>query len=305
MIIRVLGSAAGGGFPQWNCNCRHCSGLRAGTLRATARTQSSIAVSTDGRHWVLCNASPDIHRQIAANFPPDPERGLRDSAIAATILVDGQVDHSAGLLLLRENRAPLEVWSTDSVRADLITGFPVLRVLDHYCRVEWHRIPTGGEWFAVPALAGIEIKALAVPGKPGPYSPHREQPRSGDNIALVFRDGASRRQAFYAPALQAITPAVEEALAASACVLIDGTFWTDEEMITLGASSKTATAMGHLPQHGPGGMIEVLGRIPRATRRILIHVNNTNPILDEAGPERALLEGTGIEVAFDGMEITA
>lgn len=303
MIIRVLGSAAGGGFPQWNCNCANCKGLRLGTKRATARTQSSIAISTDGRRWVVCNVSPDVHRQIASYLPAHPSPRPRDTQIAAAILVDGQIDHSAGLLQLRENHAPLEIWSTDSVREDLSTGFPVLRVLEHYCRVDWHRVPIGGEWFAIPALAGIEINALAVPGKPGPYSPHRAQPRTGDNIALVFRDAASGRQAFYAPGLQSITPEVAEALESSACVLVDGTFWTDDEMIALGASVKTASSMGHLAQSGPGGMIEILERLPRATRRILIHINNTNPILDEAGPERAQLDAAGISVAFDGMEI--
>lgn len=303
MIIRVLGSSAGGGFPQWNCNCPNCAGLRAGTLRATPRTQSSIAISTDAARWVLCNASPDIHRQIEANLAPATGAGLRDSPIAAVILVDGQIDHSAGLLLLRENRVPLEVWTTEPVREDLLTGLPLLRVLEHYSRVDWHRVPIGGEWFAVPALTGVDIKALPVPGKPGPYSPHREHPRTGDNIALVFRDSASGRQLVYAPGLQSITPAVTTVLESSSCVLVDGTFWTDDEMIRLGASTKTAHSMGHLAQSGEGGMIEALARLPRSTRRILIHINNTNPILNEAGAERAALAAAGIEVAFDGMEI--
>ena len=303
MLIRVLGSAAGGGFPQWNCNCNNCRGLRAGTLRASGRSQSSIAVSADGERWLLCNVSPDIHRQIAANFPPRAADGLRQTAIAAAILVDGQLDHAAGLLLLRENRAPLEVWSTDPVREDLTQGFPVLGVLERYCGIDWHRVPTAGQPFAIRALPGIAVEALAVPGRPAPYSLHRLHPRSGDNVALIFRECASGRQVVYAPGLQSVTPPLEQALRASSCVLVDGTFWTDDELIRLGASPQTATAMGHLPQTGPSGMIAELERLPRTTRRILIHINNTNPILDEAGPERALLTTAGIEVAFDGMEI--
>ena len=143
MLIRVLGSAAGGGFPQWNCNCGNCSGLRAGTLSARKRTQSSIAVSVDGRRWVLCNASPDIHQQIAANPALQPHQGLRGSGIAAVMLVDGQIDHSTGLLLLRENGAPLEVWTTESVREDLSTGLPILNVLEAFLRRSLESHPGG------------------------------------------------------------------------------------------------------------------------------------------------------------------
>ncbi len=303
MLIRVLGSAAGGGFPQWNCNCGNCSGLRAGTLKAHRRSQSSIAVSVDGRQWVVCNASPDIHQQIAANPALQPHQGLRDSGIGAIILVDGQIDHCTGLLLLREHRAPLELWTTETVREDLSTGLPILNVLKHFCGVHWHRIPVDGMEFQIPALPGVALIALPVEGKPGPYSAYRENPRVGDNIGLIFRDAGSGRQLFYCPGLAGIPPAVERVLGASDCVLVDGTFWSDDEMIRIGVSHKRASDLGHLPQSGAGGMAEQLARLPQATRRILIHINNTNPILDEAGPERAQLVAAGIEVAHDGMEI--
>jgi pyrroloquinoline quinone biosynthesis protein B len=303
LLIRVLGSAAGGGFPQWNCNCGNCSGLRAGTLNARKRTQSSIAVSVDGRRWLLCNASPDIHQQIAANPALQPHQGLRGSGIAAIMLVDGQIDHSTGLLLLRENGAPLEVWTTASVRDDLSTGLPILNVLEYFCGVHWNRIPVDGAEFETPVLPGLTITALPVEGKPGPYSAYRENPRVGDNIGLIFRDPASGRQLFYSPGLAGIPPAVERVLNASDCVLVDGTFWSDDEMIRIGVSHKRARDLGHLPQSGAGGMAEQLARLPPRTRRILIHINNTNPILDEAGPERAQLTAAGIEVAYDGMEI--
>jgi len=303
VFIRVLGSAAGGGFPQWNCACQNCRGVRDGSIKATPRTQSSIAISSDGDRWVLCNASPDLHRQIAANPPLQPRSGVRDTPIAAVLLVDGQIDHSLGLLLLREHRRRLEVWTTEAVRADLTSGLPLLSVLQHYCGVEWHPIGIDGKPFQIPSLPGIEITALTVEGKAAPYSPNRQNPRIGDNIALSLRDMNSDRRALYAPGLATISASMSEALLASQCVLVDGTFWRDDEMIAAGVSSKHATELGHLPQSGTGGMIETLAQLPAATRRILIHINNTNPILDEQSAERAALRDAGIEVAFDGLEI--
>jgi pyrroloquinoline quinone biosynthesis protein B len=303
VFIRVLGAAAGGGFPQWNCNCLNCRGVRDGSVRAIPRTQSSIAVSSDGDRWVLCNASPDLHRQIAANPPLQPRSGVRDTPIADVLLVDGQIDHTIGLLLLREHRQRLDVWTTEAVHTDLTSGLPLLSVLQHYCGVEWHPIGIDGRAFQIPSLPGIDITALTVEGKAGPYSPNRRNPRIGDNIALSFRDMKSSRRALYAPGLANISASVSEALLASQCVLVDGTFWRDDEMIAAGVSSKHASELGHLPQSGAGGMIETLARLPPATRRILIHINNTNPILDEQSAERAALNHAGIEVAFDGLEI--
>ena len=303
LIIKVLGSAAGGGFPQWNCRCANCRGLRAGTIRARARTQSSIAVSVDGECWVLCNASPDLAAQIEANPCLQPRRGPRDSPIAAIITVDGQVDHVLGLVLLRNHGAPLPVWTTAPVRDDLTTGLPLLSVLGHYCGVDWHEIAADSVPFRIPTLPGVAVTALSVDGKPGPYSAFRERPRPGDNIALLFEEEASGRRVLYAPGLAAITPAVAAALLLADCVLVDGTFWQDDEMIRAGVSGKRAVDLGHLPQSGAGGMLEVLAALPAPTRRILIHINNTNPILDEDSPERASLAQAGVEVAFDGMEI--
>ena len=228
---------------------------------------------------------------------------MRASAIGAVLLVDGQIDHALGLLLLREHRQPLEVWTTDAVREDLTTRLPILNILENYCGVLWKRIAANGSEFTLPALPGITLAALPVDGKPGPYSAHREDPRVGDNIALIFRDHATGRQALYAPGLAALTPRIASALIASDIVLVDGTFWSDEEMIRAGVSHKRARDIGHLPQSGPGGMAEELARLPSPRRRILTHINNTNPILDEASPEHAQLVAAGIEVAFDGMEI--
>jgi pyrroloquinoline quinone biosynthesis protein B len=302
MQLKVLGSSAGGGFPQWNCNCRNCDGVRRGTINAKRRTQSSIIVSANGADWLLVNASPDLLAQIAAHPELQPAGRARDSGIAAVLTMDAQIDHVTGLLMLRERDTPLPLYVTDAVFQDLSTGFPVVSVLEHYCGVERHRIPLDGSSFAIPALPGIRIEALPLSSKAPPYSPHRDAPQRGDNIGLTFIDKASGRKAFYAPGLGAIESHVLEAMRGADILLVDGTLWTQNEMIELGLSKKTSADMGHLAQTGAGGMIEVLDSIERAgVRKVLIHINNTNPILIEDGPERRLLARHGIEVALDGM----
>lgn len=304
MKIRVLGSAAGGGFPQWNCNCRNCSGLRNATLRALPRTQSSIAVcGSSTSAWALVNASPDILAQLKANPVLQPGRAPRDTAIAGIVLVDGQIDHTTGLFMLRESTRPLCVWCTENARADLTRGNPIFTVLGHYCGVEYRELRLDGSSFEVAGVAGVQWRAVAVASKPAPYSPHRAHPQPGDNVALVLRAGGSGRSLVYAPGLGSMEPAVWQELQSADCVMVDGTCWSDEEMIGMGLSRKRARAMGHLPQSGGGGMLEWLQQLPASTRKILIHVNNTNPILDEDSAERATLTRAGIEVAYDGMEI--
>ena len=298
----MLGSAAGGGFPQWNCNCPNCKGYRTGSLRVRARTQSSIAVA-GADTWVLVNASPDILAQLQANPDLQPGRAIRDSAIAAIILVDGQVDHTTGLYMLRESVRPWPIWCTDSTFADLTRGNPVFGVLGHFCGVDRRRIDLKDAGFTVDALPGVRWRALPVASKPAPYSPNREAPIAGDNLALVIEEESSGMTAVYAPGLGAIDEEVWRAMQSAACVLVDGTFWTDDEMIRLGVSTKRARDIGHLPQSGAGGMLEWLDRLPPDTRRILIHINNTNPILDEDSAQAAELARRGIEVAQDGMEI--
>jgi pyrroloquinoline quinone biosynthesis protein B len=301
--IRILGSAAGGGFPQWNCNCPNCAGYRSGTLKARARTQSSIAVrGQDPHRWVLVNASPDIRAQLEANPEMQPNRALRDSALAAVVLSDGQVDHTTGLYMLRESTRAWPVWCTDSTYADLTRGNPVLGVLGHFCGVERQRIELGRA-FTVADMAEVEWHALPVASKPAPYSPNRTSPVPGDNIALVLKN-ASGRSAVYAPGLGAIDEPLWLAMRSAAIVLVDGTFWTDDEMVRVGVSAKRARDIGHLPLNGPQGMLEWLAQLPAGTRKILIHINNTNPILNEDSAEFAELGRRGIEVANDGMEIS-
>ena len=302
MKIRVLGAAAGGGFPQWNCNCRNCDGVRKGSLRATPRTQSSIAVSSDGVNWILFNASPDLLAQYKSFAPLQPARAIRDTAIRSVVLMDAQIDHTTGLLMLREGR-PLEIYCTGMVRDDLSTGNPLFKILGHYCGVNWHEVPIKrGSSFPVIGAEELIFTAVASKSNAPPYSPHRDNPLEGDNIGMRIADPRSGKVLFYAPGLGEIEPHLKPFLEEADVLMVDGTFWTDDEMIRLGLSKKHARDIGHLPQSGGGGMIEVLKPL-KASRKILIHINNTNPILDEDSDERRQLAGAGIEVAYDGMDV--
>jgi pyrroloquinoline quinone biosynthesis protein B len=305
MKILVLGSGAGGGFPQWNCNCAQCAGIRRGTTRALPRTQSSIAVSADGEQWVLLNASPDLGHQIRSQSALHPRGTPRDTPIKAVVLMDAQVDHVTGLLSLREG-PPLELYCTPCVFEDLTSGLPILPTLQHYCGVHWHLLPVAGDAdeaeFRIDALPGLALTALAIAGKAPPYSPHREDPQVGDNIALIVDDVATGERLFYAPGLAQVGERELMAMASASCVMVDGTFWTDDEMVAAGLVPKTAAELGHLPQSGAEGMVAALAPLP-ARRKVLIHVNNSNPILDEESDQRRELLRHGIEVAHDGMEI--
>ncbi|MBU6493742.1 pyrroloquinoline quinone biosynthesis protein PqqB [Pandoraea sp.] len=302
MQLKVLGSSAGGGFPQWNCNCRNCRAVRRADPAVTARTQSSICVSENGSDWVLINASPDILQQVRTTPELCPARAPRDSGIAAVMLIDAQIDHTAGLLLLRERTAPLPLYATEPVWQDLSTRFPIGPMLDHYCGVDHHSIPLEGAPFHVAGLDATSFTAIPLESAAPPYSPHRHAPEPGDNIGLLIRNESTGRQAFYAPGLGRIDARTREAMQGADLLLVDGTFWRDDEMQRLGLSPKSAAEMGHLAQSGPHGMISHLDALASDTcRKVLIHINNTNPILRDDSPERAELARHGIEVAHDGM----
>lgn len=256
----------------------------------------------DPHGWILVNASPDIRAQLMASADLQPNRALRDSALRAVILVDGQVDHTTGLYMLRESTHPWPVWCTDSTYADLTQGNPVLGVLRHFCGIDRRRVELDRP-FVVEQVPDLRWRALPVASKPAPYSPNRAAPVPGDNVALVIEDGAGAGSVVYAPGLGAIDERLWAAMQRAACVLVDGTFWSDDEMIRAGVSRKRARDLGHLPQSGEGGMLDWLARLPSGVRKILIHINNTNPILDESSEEARELGRRGVEVAFDGLEI--
>ena len=306
MQVHVLGSAAGGGFPQWNCNCRLCRGVREGTVNATPRTQSSIALRGDGPNWLLCNASPDILAQLRAFASAQPARKLRDTALAAVLLIDAQIDHTTGLCMLRENVGPLPIWCTDPVHEDLQQGYPLLGLLGHYCGVSRRPLPIDGSHCEIDKVPGLKITALPLRSNAPPYSPHRDRPVAGDNVGLLVESSSGKRL-FYAPGLGEMEPHVWSAMQSADVVMVDGTCWRSDELIALGVSRKRAQDMGHMPlsageSGGEDGMLDWLARLPADTRKILIHINNTNPVLDEDGPENALVGAAGIELAHDGME---
>lgn len=303
MYIHVLGSAAGGGFPQWNCNCPNCDGVRNGTINAKTRTQSSICVSEDGVNWVIFNTSPDIRAQMA-DFPPlQPARNLRDTGIAAIIYMDSQIDHTTGLLMLREG-CPHEVYCTDTVNDDLSVGFPVFTMLKHWNGgINRHPISIEeGSSFQVAKAPSLKFTAIPMLSNAPPYSPHRDKPVDGCTIGIQVEDTRTGRKMFYSPGLGEMQPHVKPFMEDADCLLVDGTFWREDEMQHVGVGTKLAAEMGHLPQSGEGGMIELLDTMDKP-RKILIHINNTNPILIEDSPERATLAEHNIEVSYDGMDI--
>ncbi|TSA58419.1 MAG: pyrroloquinoline quinone biosynthesis protein PqqB [Methylophilaceae bacterium] len=303
MHIHVLGAGAGGGFPQWNCNCKNCDGLRKGTIKATKRTQSSICVSGDGINWVLFNASPDVLQQVQDFAPLQPGRAIRDSGIVGIVLIDAQIDHTTGLLMLREGQVKREIYCTDMVYQDLTSGNPLLNILGHYCGINHHPVPTDGKAsFEIKGATNLRLTAVALKSAAPPYSPHRNDPHPGDTIGVLIEEISSGKKCWYSPGLAEIEPHLPALMNQADCIMVDGTFWTNTEMMDLGLMTKTARSIGHNPQSGPGGMIEDLDKF-NAARKVLIHINNTNPILREDSSERAELTRHGIEVAYDGMDI--
>ncbi|MDN5920180.1 MAG: pyrroloquinoline quinone biosynthesis protein PqqB [Pseudonocardia sp.] len=294
MWLRVLGSAAGGGYPQWNCRCPTCRAVREGTRPARARTQSSIAVSPDRERWFLFNASPDIRAQFEA-FPGLHPGDDRATPLQAVLLTDAEIDHTLGLLLLREGRG-IRLHATEATHATLRSGTGVLTTLERYCPIEWTPVVPGQD----VSLGGISYRAFDVP-----TAKHDRFGTGADDGRVVgyrLTDESTGRAAVYLPGVQELTPAVLAELEGIDCLLIDGTCWQDDEMIRLGLAQKTARDMGHLSLGGPGGSLEALSRLP-IERKIYIHINNTNPILLEDSPERRACEQSGMDVAYDGLEV--
>ena len=303
MWARVLGSAAGGGYPQWNCACPACRAVRDGSRPARSRTQSSIAVSPDYRQWFLLNASPDIHAQIES-FPALLPRGgpgdgaPRAAPIRAVLLTDAELDHTLGLLLLREGR-DLEIHATEAARDTLWDGTSLLRTLEAYCPVSWKCVVPGRD---TPLGDGLSYRAFDAPTTKRPRFSSGHGNGEGRVVGYRVTDVHTGGALVYLPTVQELTVPLHHQLAGCNCLLVDGTCWRDDELIRLGAGAKTAREMGHLPISGPGGSLEQLCPLS-IDRKIYIHINNTNPILLEDAPERRNLEQYGLEVAVDGLEL--
>ena len=295
MHARILGSAAGGGFPQWNCRCATCEAARTGA--AAPRTQSSLAIRGAEGPWFLANASPDLRQQLEG-LGAEGAGGVRAAPVAAVLLTDAEIDHTAGLLLLRESSTAIRVYGSDAVRAALTDGYPVLPILAGYCGVDWRTLEPGRPL----AVAGssLEVESFAAGGDAPRYlaGTGAEVEASG----LVFRDRSTGGVLTYVPGLGRLDDDVLGRLGASDVVLVDGTFWRDDELARLGISERTARQMGHVPLSGRGGTLEAFARLERP-RVVLVHINNTNPVLLERSPEREAVLRAGAEVAYDGLEV--
>jgi len=302
----VLGSAAGGGCPQWNCACRNCRGARDGTAKIVPRTQECVAVSADGKAWFLLNASPEIRAQIEA-FPALRPQRLRDSPIAGILLTNGDLDHTLGLLCLRESH-PLVVYATEAVRRGFVESNVLYRTLQRFPRqVTWRTLRIGAETElskGAGAPSGLSVEALAVPGK---IPLHLEglglAPGEDENVGLRIRERGSGRVLIYLSGVGRLTAETLLAAESADCLFFDGTFWSEDELRELGASEKRASEMAHLPIGGASGSLQALSEV-RASRRIYIHLNNTNPVLREDSAERAAVERAGWWIGHDGMELT-
>jgi pyrroloquinoline quinone biosynthesis protein B len=295
MLVRVLGSAAGGGFPQWNCACANCALVRAGDPRVRARTQDSLAFTAGAGGWNVVNASPDIRAQIEASPPLHP-RAPRHTPIRSLLLTNGDLDHVLGLFSLRES-TPLEVWATDAVRAGLEDRNALMRTLHRFPeQLTWKRLELGQ---TLSLGDGTTVLARAVAGKAPVHLTGIAAPSAEDNVALWIRQGD--RLVVYAGACASLD-GLDGAFDDADVLFLDGTFWSSDELVAAGLSRARAEDMAHLPIGGDRGSLARLAGCP-ARRKIFTHVNNSNPILVEGSPEDLAVRAAGWEVARDGMEM--
>ena len=304
MQVEILGTAAGGGFPQWNCACRNCRCLRSGTFPGRARTQLQVAVSTDGVSWFLLGASPDLRTQIEANPFLYPRDSLRHSPISGVLLTGADLDQSLGLLLLRELQ-PLQIFATASIRRILREDnsmFSMLHRTPHQAR--WNDIVPGTA-FELSSKTGEQLGSQCLPLSVATRFPSyvtakraRELDANEAVLGLILQSRSGKRLGYF-PVVAHLDPTLIERLDSLDVLLFDGTFWTDDELLKLRIEGQTAREMGHIPVSSPGGSLDLLSGL-RCPRKMLVHVNNTNPLLDETGPEYEQLRERGWEIAEDG-----
>lgn len=306
MRIKILGSAAGGGFPQWNCGCHNCYRLRQGTLRGKARSQVQLAVSSDGKTWFLLNASPDLRTQIEAAPEFHPLAGARESPIAGMVLTSGDLDNVLGLLLLREFQ-PLQIFATAAIRKIVSQDNSFFRLLE--------RVPEQATWTAIRPGAAFELtsgerggasiccRPMALSGSYPAYVSAAERVRLAKDQAVVALAIQSKGGGtmLFAPALPTITENLLAFMQKCDLLLVDGTFWADDELQKVRGGGPSSRQMGHLPVSGEGGSLERLASV-KGLRRIYIHINNTNPMLDEESPQHQEVRSAGWEIAEDGWE---
>jgi pyrroloquinoline quinone biosynthesis protein B len=306
MRVKILGSAAGGGFPQWNCGCANCRAVRAGAFQGKARSQAQVAISNDARSWFLLGASPDLSAQIEATPELHPREGVRQSPIAGAVLANADLDHVLGLLLLRELQ-PLRVYATESIRRILAEDNSMFAMLQRVPgQVTWSTFEPGATFPVLNAAgedSGLRCRALSLGMHYPAYVSERRQAElaSGEaSLGLIVESPTGKRLA-YVPAVPQIDDALLEEFESADVLLFDGTFWSDDELIRVQGSGKTARQMGHVPVSSGNGSLSKLAGL-RRPRKIFIHINNTNPMLNQAGPEYRQVRAAGWEIAEDGWE---
>lgn len=294
--VRILGSAAGGGSPQWNCNCTVCSAVRRGDAGTQPRTQSSLAIRAGDGPWLLVNASPDVHRHVELMPNEHRAHGGRSTPFAGVLLTDAEIDHASGLLLLRESTEPLRLFATSQVHDALTNEWPLVTMLDDWCGVDWHELAAGH----TSTLPGFELTAdCFTTGEDAPRY-QRSAGGPGTSIGVTFRDAAGH-SVTYCPTIEVWSDALASRLEASDLVLVDGTFWGATELADEGLGTRSARDMGHVPLGGDDGTAMLLAALD--TRVAVVHINNTNRILLEGSPERRALDAHGITVAHDGLDL--
>jgi len=304
MRVHLLGTAAGGAFPQWNCNCRNCRWARTVHGRTGARTQSCVAVSSDLSRWFLVNASPDIRIQLES-FPPSwpPSEFLRGTAIAGVLLTNADLDHTLGLFNLRES-GPIVVHASDAVRRTLVEGINIDAVLSSYHGIEWRKPPAvlAPLRYQDGSASGIQYSAFEVSGRPPRYQMDATA-SAGAVVGYRFVDGTTGGRLVVIPALAAFDDSVAMEADNSDVLLLDGTFFDEDEMRRAGVGTATATEMGHLAVGGAYGSLARIAPMFHVLR-VYIHINNTNPMLLEESSERAAVEAVGVKIGFDGMQFS-
>ena len=299
MQVILLGTAAGGGFPQWNCWCPSCRVARRDPASAKHRSQSSAAISIDGQRWFLLNASPDVREQLA-RLPTGPSSEIRRVPIDGVLLTDAELDHTLGFVLLREARH-LPLYTTAAIRTMLECDSRILPMTRAFAEV-----PVTELLLETPQVlhyrdgssSGLSAEAFAVPAGPPRFAKSHD---IGHTVGMILRDEEGGSVCAFVPACGHLNASLLERLAQADLLLFDGTFWTDNELIAFGISDRTARQMDHLPISGPGGSLEQLGKLP-CRHRVYTHINNTNPMLVENSPERALVEQAGLIVGVDGLQ---
>jgi pyrroloquinoline quinone biosynthesis protein B len=304
MFVRVLGSAAGGGFPQWNCGCDNCRAARSGASGVLPRTQESVAISTDGETWFLLNVSPEVRAQIESFSGLHPH-APRHSPIAGLVLTNGDLDHCLGLLSLRESY-PLDLYATASVERGFREGNVLFRTLQRFDgQLRYRPLELGRSRELLKrdgTPSGLTLEAVPVPGKLPIHLEKTSSPSAEDNVGLLIREPVRGVTVGYFPAVSGPCAPLTEAIAQCSCVFLDGTFWSSDELPRGGLGDKRAEDMAHWPLGGDQGSLEFF-RKHSDRRRIYIHINNTNPVLRPDSLEASQLTAAGVELAFDGMEV--